>query len=216
MRPGAPDSYVQSMRAVHNRIFLSSLVICFVVALGLWPATAAAATSAPGMSPAEAADIRTPAGAAIAALTGPRPADAIAVLPVDFEAEMGYRPEVVDDMPIDPAGACSSPIPLPDRFEPLCKTHDFGYDLLRLADKNGVPLAGWARVALDTMLAERMHEVCDDPACDWAADLARVGLSFNTWRQHSGAPVARESFPAIVASTFVRGGESLASLVGLA
>jgi hypothetical protein len=97
----------------------------------------------------------------------------------------------------------------------LCKTHDFGYDLLRLADKDGRPLDGWARIALDQMLVDRMHQVCDDPACDWAADLARMGLSFNTWRQQSGVPVARESFPAIVASTFVRGGEQIASLVGL-
>jgi hypothetical protein len=192
------------------------LVLCFVMALGLWPATAAATTAQPGMAPTESADRATPIGAAVTALTGPRPTDAVAHLPADFEAKMGYRPQVVAGMPIDPEGACSSPIPLPDRFEPLCKTHDFGYDLLRLADKDGRPLAGWARISLDTMLAERMHQVCDDPTCDWAADLARLGLSFNTWRQQSGAPVARESFPAIVVSTFVRSGESLASLVGLA
>jgi hypothetical protein len=191
------------------------LVICFLLGLGLWPAAAGAA-SATSMSSAEAAERRTPVGAAVAGLTGPRPADAVALLPADFESQMGYRPAVVAGMPIDPAGDCSSPIPLPDRFEPLCKTHDFGYDLLRLADKDGQPLGGWARIALDQMLADRMHQVCDDPACDWAADLARMGLSFNTWRQHSGVPVARESFPAIVASTFVRGGEQIASLVGLA
>lgn len=200
------------MRVVRNRIFLSSLVITFVVALGLLPAAGTATASAPL---ADTADLRTPAGAAVAALTGPDPARALAVLPANFEDEMGYRPAIVDDAPIDPLGDCSSPIPLPGRFDGPCKVHDFGYDLLRLAGKDGMPLGAWARTALDRMLVERMHDTCTNPICDWAADLAHAGLAFNTWRQRGGLPVAKESLPAIAVSTVVRGGEEIWWAVGL-
>lgn len=193
-------------------MLLSSLAATFVVALGMWPASAAATATG---SYADTADLYTPAGAAVAALVGPDPARAVAVLPADFEAEMGYRPELIDGTPTDPAGDCSSPIPLPDRFEHPCKVHDFGYDLLRLAARHGTPLGGWARVALDRMLAQEMHRTCSNPICDWAADLAHTGVAFNTWRQRERAPGATESTTAIVASSFVRGGEEIAALVGL-
>lgn len=212
MCAGDPHSYLESMRVVRNRIFLSSLVITFVVALGLLPAAGSATASAPI---ADAADLRTPAGAAVAALTGPNPGLALAVLPANFEAEMGYRPLLVDDAPIDPLGDCSSPIPLPDRFDGPCKVHDFGYDLLRLAGTDGRPLGAWARTALDRMLVQRMHDTCTNPLCDWAADVARAGLAFNTWRQRGGLPVARESLSGIAASTVIRGGEEISWAVGL-
>ncbi len=192
-------------------MLLSSLAISFVVGLGMWPAPAAAAAG----PYADDADLRTPVGAAVAALVGPDPAVALAVLPADFEAKMGYRPALVDGTPTDPAGDCSSPVPLPGRFEEPCKVHDFGYDLLRLAAGNGTPLGGWARVALDRMLGDRMHQTCSNPVCDWAADLAYTGVAFNTWRQRDSAPVAKESTTAIIASTFVRGGDEIMVLAGL-
>ncbi|WP_237341490.1 hypothetical protein [Williamsia soli] len=200
------------MHAARSRMLLSSLAISFVVGLGVWPASAVASAAGPY---SDAADLRTPAGAAVSALVGPDPAIALSVLPADFEAEMGYRPVLVDGAPTDPAGDCSSPVPLPGRFEAPCKVHDFGYDLLRLAARNGTPLGGWARVALDRMLGDRMHRTCSNPACDWAADLAHAGVAFNTWRQRGSAPVAKESTPAIIASSFARGGEEIMSLAGL-
>lgn len=210
MCAGGTDSYLEGMRVVRNRILLSSLVVTFVVALGLWPAAGTAAAAAPV---ADAADLRTPAGATVAALVGAEPALALAVLPANFEQEMGYRPLIIDDAPINPQGDCSSPIPLPGRFESACKVHDFGYDLLRLAGKDGRPLGGWARLALDQMLIDRMHDSCTNVVCDWAADLARAGLAFNTWRQRSGVPVGKESLTTIAASTVVRCGEDIAAAV---
>lgn len=212
MCAGGIDSYLESMRVVRNRILLSSLVLTFVVALGLWPAAGTASAAAPV---ADAADLRTPAGATVAALVGSEPTQALAVLPANFEDEMGYRPLIADGAPINPQGDCSSPIPLPGRFESACKVHDFGYDLLRLAGKDGRPLGAWARIALDRMLIDRMHDSCTNLMCDWAADLARAGVAFNTWRQQSGVPVGKESLTTIAASTVVRGGEDIASAVGV-
>ncbi|MGC5246892.1 hypothetical protein ACPXB3_08210 [Gordonia sp. DT219] len=161
-----------------------------------------------GRAPATA-DAGTPIGANAAAqtlqtLVGPRPEATIRYLPADFATVMGYRPRLAGGYPINPDGGCSSPIPLPTRFEPACRTHDFGYDLLRYAQRTGKPLGPWARPALDHMLVERMRALCHDPACGTAAELAGAALAVNTWRQHSGPPAASESMTTIVASTAVR------------
>ncbi|WP_244332183.1 hypothetical protein [Gordonia polyisoprenivorans] len=137
-------------------------------------------------------------------LVGPDPESVLRVLPTDFEAVMGYRPLLENGYPANPDGGCSSPIPLPERFEPACRTHDFGYDLLRYAQRTGHPLGPWARPALDHMLIERMHAACHDPVCSAAAELSRVGLALNTWRQYSGPPAPSESMTTIAASTAVR------------
>lgn len=134
-------------------------------------------------------DLQTPAGRAIDALLSDHPGRAISLMPNDFEQRIGYRPVMVDGMPANPHGACSSPIPLPTAFEPLCRTHDYGYDLLRYAGLTGEPLGGWARKGLDAMLISRMRETCHNPVCRQSAELAEIGLRFNTWRQDSGVPV---------------------------
>lgn len=127
-------------------------------------------------------------GAAIAALTGSHPTEALASLPADFADRFGYRPVVLSGAPANPYGGCSSPIPMPAQFENLCKTHDLGYDLLRSATAHGHPLSGWARERLDSSLVDRMYATCHDPGCTTAAGLAESALAVNTWRQHAGNP----------------------------
>jgi hypothetical protein len=137
-------------------------------------------------------DLRTPAGAAVMSLTGPHPVDALTHLR-DPRAELGYTPVVVDGRPTNPHGDCSSPIPLPARFRPLCAAHDLGYDLLRWAARSGHPLGSWARPRIDAMLVSAMRRSCDDPVCTAAADIAHVGLALNTWRQGDGVPVPEDA-----------------------
>lgn len=130
-------------------------------------------------------------------------ARALAALPPGFESTMGYRPVIEGGTASNPDGDCSSPIPLPDKFEPFCRTHDFGYDVLRYSARTGHPLGAWARLGLDTMLVTRMHDTCDDPICDAAAELARVGLAVNTWNEGDGPPRDRLT-PLTAAASAVR------------
>ncbi|RRQ00069.1 hypothetical protein CXF43_09290 [Corynebacterium bovis] len=90
---------------------------------------------------------------------------------------------MVDGHPENPGGGCSSPVPLPARFEPACRTHDLGYDLLRVAGRRGEPVPPAIRRGLDRQLADRMHAACDaagragDRAGDSAGDRAGGGAS---------------------------------------
>lgn len=138
------------------------------------------------------ADLATPAGAAVVALTGPRPMTALHALG-DPEHVLGYRPSIVDGHPANPHGGCSSPVPMPGRFEPLCRIHDLGYDLLRAAARAGHPLGPWARLRLDASLVAAMDDSCRDPLCRAAAETARVALAVNTWRQRDGVPVVEST-----------------------
>ncbi|WP_330506095.1 hypothetical protein [Gordonia prachuapensis] len=153
----------------------------------------------------DSADLATPAGRIVWDLTTDRHDRAAEHLPAGFAAEFGYRPEVDRGYPINPGGGCSSPVPLPDRFEILCRTHDFGYDVLRFADRSGMRLGGWARLRLDRMLVERMHASCTSPICHIAATAADLGLRLNTWRQFDGPPGSPESAAEIMSSGLGRG-----------
>ena len=144
------------------------------------------------------------AQSAITALTGPDHRDTLAVLPSHFAAVMGYTPLMVNGYPINPHGDCSSPIPLPEHFEIFCKSHDFGYDLLRYANRTGESLSAGSREAIDATLIERMRESCTDVSCVAAAELSRAGLAANTWRQQGGNPTANESHLMITATTITR------------
>lgn len=171
------------------------------------------AASATRDQPAPAATEDRATAAVVTALVGAHPADAQRLLPAGFATTMGYRP-VVEHLrdgwfPTNPTGSCSSPITLPARFEPLCRTHDFGYDLLRYAEQIGHPLGGWARLALDTMLVDRMRSSCVDSGCVAAAYLAKAGLGINTWRQHDGPPARGETVLDITVGVGERGVESL-------
>ncbi|MDS1117036.1 hypothetical protein RD149_25255 [Gordonia westfalica] len=186
---------------------MAALTLAVLLA-GQWMSTAHAvagdAGSTAGPVRPEPEDAGNPYAAAVVALAGPSPATTVDVLPASFAVHMGYTPTVVAGVPTDPDGDCSSPVPLPVRFTPFCRTHDFGYDLLRAADADGRPLGSWARFALDRMLIDAMQSSCSNPACETAARVARIGLAWNTWRQYGGPPTRRESVPRLVTTTFER------------
>lgn len=136
------------------------------------------------------------AAAAVRALTDGDGPGALAALPADFAEVMGYPPVLQDGELVRPDGDCSSPVPLPARFEPVCAQHDLGYDLLRYADAQGAPLSGWARVALDEQMTRRMHATCADASagpdrvtCTGAAAMAGAAVRLNSARQLDAAPV---------------------------
>ncbi|WP_188585396.1 hypothetical protein [Gordonia jinhuaensis] len=170
------------------------IVAAFVVAGG------ASARGTAGRS----ADERTPEGAAITALVGAHPADALAHLPADFGARFGYLPQLRQGHPENPAGSCSSPIAMPAQFQPMCREHDFGYDLLRSAAVHGHPLQPWARRALDANLIARMRGSCGDAVCDVAADLADRGVGVNSWREGDTAPGRTVSAPVFAFTVLAR------------
>ncbi|MCK8616389.1 hypothetical protein [Gordonia sp. C13] len=186
---------------------MAALTLIVLVA-GQWMSTAHAVAGDVGSSTGVVVplpeDADNPYAAAVVALTGPVPSTMMDVLPTRFDAHMGYTPTVVSGVPVDPDGDCSSPVPLPDRFTPLCRTHDLGYDLLRAAAADGRPLGSWARFALDRMLIDAMQRSCSNPVCDAAARIARVGLAWNTWRQYGGAPTQQETIPQLVSTTVER------------
>lgn len=158
-------------------------------------AVGAAATLACSMPVSAAAgsssSADTPAGRAVRALLDDAPREALTRVPADFSRSTGYEPVLRDRMAVNPAGACSSPVPLPDRFTPACMAHDLGYDLLRYAESHGTPLGAWARRGLDAQFADRMHASCTpaDAGCVAAADTATTAVRLNSWRQDYGAPL---------------------------
>lgn len=162
----------------------------------------ATASGAPAMAVDAGRD--TPTGRAIAALVGPDPLSAIALVPADFAAAEGYSPIVDDGVPANPLGGCSSPIALPMSFDAPCKTHDLGYDLLRYSASNGVVQGAWARDALDAQLDRRVDAACAvaDQTCRTAATLVRAGVRTNSHRQDEGVPVVET--PWQVATSVVR------------
>ncbi|MFT3661649.1 MAG: hypothetical protein QM809_09660 [Gordonia sp. (in: high G+C Gram-positive bacteria)] len=139
---------------------------------------------------AAAAVLLTGYASAVSPPAGPDRTAAAAALPVpaDFEDRLGYRPVVEDGRRVNPSGSCSSPIPLPSSFEPACRAHDYGYDLLRYAAATGTTPPPGTRAELDSALVTDMHRRCADPLCHLAAEAARAGLAVNTWRQRGGAP----------------------------
>src|SRR5699024_8324054 len=124
----------------------------------------------------------TGAGAAVASLLSD--SAPTAAVPDDFADDAGYSPVVEKGMLVDPDGTCSSPIPLPARFDTACKAHDLGYDLLRYAADRNRPLGSWARRGLDDRLAAGLHASCrGEPVCDAAASVAARAVEANSWRQ---------------------------------
>lgn len=157
--------------------------------------------SVPTAQAADFAPTLTPAAVAVRALASGAP-EAAATIPSDFQVVTGYRPEMVDGLPAAPHGSCSSPVPLPVEFEPACKAHDLGYDLLRYAEHHGGPLGPWARQVLDRTLADRMRVACahrPDPLsrarCVAMAEVATVAVDLNSRRQGYGLPVVERFDP---------------------
>lgn len=125
---------------------------------------------------------------AVSGRTAPAVSSTELAVPAGFADRVGYRPVVEDGRRVNPAGSCSSPIPLPRRFEPACRAHDYGYDLLRHADATGTALRPGLRARLDADLITDMHRRCTNPLCHVAAEVSRAGLALNTWRQRGDAP----------------------------
>ncbi|MEL4176340.1 phospholipase [Corynebacterium bovis] len=162
---------------------------------GPLPAGAALPAGGPGSATAAAVAVagmttppapgRTPGAPGTAGAPGD--GRAASWLTPDLVRDLGYEPTVVDGHPENPGGGCSSPVPLPARFEPACRTHDLGYDLLRVAGRRGEPVPPAIRRGLDRQLADRMHAACDaagrvgdsagDRAGDSAGDRAGGGAS---------------------------------------
>ncbi|MYR05022.1 hypothetical protein GTV32_01115 [Gordonia sp. SID5947] len=190
-------------------ILIAAATTILGLGFGASDARSSSETGAPGTArtnfPPTPADLATPAGRLVWDLTSGHPDRAARELPKQFTADLGYRPQIVAGYPVNPRGGCSSPVTLPRRFEVLCRSHDFGYDVLRFAAETGHPLGGWARLRLDQMLVDRMHASCTSPFCDAAATATELGLRLNTWRQYDGPPTAVESATQIVSSGVGRG-----------
>ncbi|CAN7210319.1 hypothetical protein [Knoellia sp. LjRoot47] len=186
-----------------------------VVVAGL--ATAVGLVLAPAASSLPAPD--RAADRAIAVLVS-RPASAAsAALPQDFSRRFGYSPDVTDGLLGDPAGGCSSPVPLPVEFTAACRKHDLGYDLLRYAGRSGHALPREARRAVDERLgielesscSTRRHRVGHATCLAWA-DIAHGFVRVNSLRQGDAVPEPESPLtvaPAVAAGVACLGGAGL-------
>lgn len=164
--------------------------------------------ASPGLAPA--APENASAAATITALSSGDTAGALTAFPDDFSVVMGYRPIVeqhsAGDVLVDPDGSCSSPVPLPAAFEPSCRIHDLGYDLLRYARDSGGELDAGARRALDAQLRENLADACGigtdspDRVCDVVAGIASATVQVNSWRQGYRLPVSESPRPYMTAA----------------
>ncbi|NLU81600.1 hypothetical protein [Rhodococcus sp. HNM0569] len=180
-----------------NRRRRATFATTMLVAAAAWfPATTAQAAAA---TTDDAGRERTAAERVIEAMTGNAGAtgatEVTGALPADFETVMGYAPVLEDGHLAAPEGVCSSPIPLPTEFEPACRRHDLGYDLLRYSAAAGSELGPWARKALDADLDRNMHAACESrpegaprTTCTAFADIAATAVRVNSLRQHDGVP----------------------------
>ena len=115
---------------------------------------------------------------------------------------LGYEPEVADGVAMRPDGDCSSPVELPASFDNACRTHDLGYDLLRIAHEHDVQIPEGLRRSLDSQLGARMHASCggtEVAGCHMIAAAAETAVAANTIRQSGGTPV-HEELPDILVS----------------
>ena len=124
------------------------------------------------------------------------------IVPPDFAAVMGYEPvpaTLADGSVrlINPRGSCSVPGEgRPFDFTVPCQAHDFGYDLLRHAERTGTPMPLRARRHIDDLLTRDLHTQCrSDRACDAAVGVFQAAVGFNSWRQVSGPPVNEAGLP---------------------
>ncbi|MGN5235497.1 MULTISPECIES: hypothetical protein [unclassified Rhodococcus (in: high G+C Gram-positive bacteria)] len=167
---------------------------------------AGAALCVGAASPASTATTADPAVAAtVTALVADDTVGALAAFPDGFAEVMGYHPSIepgdtTEGVLTDPDGDCSSPVALPSAFEPACRMHDLGYDLLRYARDIGGELGPQARRDLDTHLQRNLNAACTtetgvEPGCDVMAGIASAAVQINSWRQgyrlpESESPIA--------------------------
>lgn len=149
----------------------------------------------------------SPAAQAVRALTSADGAQALAAVPEDFAEVRRYQPVLEDGHLVRADGDCSSPVPLPEEFEPACRQHDYGYDLLRYAEQTGQPLGRWARGAVDDAFADQVRSQCEvgraGATCRQLAFLAVTGVELNSVRQGDGVPEESALTNAALASSVV-------------
>lgn len=167
----------------------SRVVAGLVVVIGL--ASGPLATAAPLPSGSHAPST---GGVSAAALTAARSLaegePGTGIIGPDLETDLGYTPVLEGTLASRASGDCSSPVPLPRSFEPACRVHDLGYDLLRVAHRHGADIPPGLRADLDSLLGRQMRQSCDgDLLCVGAATVARAAVGLNTVRQGHGAPV---------------------------
>lgn len=172
-----------------------------VVALGAATGTSAVAAPDAHVIADHAVVSRAHAGDAVAeaALTSARSladgSPGTVIISATVAEDLGYAPVLEHSLAAKATGDCSSPVPLPTAFEPACRVHDLGYDLLRVAHLHGAEVPAGLRSDLDSLLHRQMRDSCEgDQACTVMADIAHVAVGLNTLRQGHGAPV-RESLP---------------------
>ncbi|HEX8825908.1 MAG TPA: hypothetical protein VF794_38715 [Archangium sp.] len=121
--------------------------------------------------------------------------------PADFEKVMGYKPVQVETKHgtrmQDPHGSASAPGGIgPDQdFDPMAKTHDYGYDLLRYYGRKGQPLGPDARKAADAQFRQDLFHHANDKkglknrweSRFWAQAYS-VAVELNSKRQNYGVP----------------------------
>ncbi len=132
---------------------------------------------------------------------------------------MGYEPALVEvtgeHRLVDASGDCSTPTgDTSFDFGVACEAHDYGYDLLRYAERTGQPLGEWARAAIDSQFIADIEQRCDtydgaaEFTCDRTADTYSAAVRFNSWRQSYGVP-GGESAGSWFASLFLAIGRSV-------
>ncbi|MEV0458353.1 phospholipase A2 [Catellatospora methionotrophica] len=164
-----------------------------------------------GVGIAAALTVATPGNAQVSAdaaathMIHTLPTGDLAAVPDDFAQVMGYTPgtaRLADGSlrVVNPDGSCSVPGEgRPFDFAVACKAHDFGYDLLRYAQRRGAPLDPAARAEIDLLLDHDLRVQCvadsTPGSCDATVALFAAGVGFNSWRQVSGPPIDTSGLP---------------------
>jgi len=128
------------------------------------------------------------------------------LVPDSFADELGYRPVWAEGTLAHPLGACSTPGGVgPDSFETACRVHDFGYDVLRYAERRGARIGPWARFDLDRHLYGDLLRVCDTATCRATATVYYAAVTLNSIRQGYVAPTDEPTVPWAAAAAGVVG-----------
>lgn len=186
-------------RSAFRRLGAAALLIACAALPVLPPVSATAppiaATTTAASSPVSP-DVDPRAVAALATVL--RSGDASRATRADIDlvrSVTGIAPAVEGGRLAHPGGGCSSPVPLPRDFEPACRIHDLGYEVLRAAGTSGAPLPARARRELDRRFGRDLHRACDpvgsppDRACGMVARIAYLVVRANSLRQRDGVPV---------------------------
>ncbi len=83
--------------------------------------------------------------------------------------------------------------------------HDFGYDILRYAERRGTRVGPWARFDLDRHLYGDLLKVCDSATCRATATVYYAAVTLNSIRQGYVAPTDEPTVPWAAAAVGVVG-----------